>query len=149
VSRPHKSLRLSAILGSLLALSLGLSQLALAITAPVNLGSANSFAVLAGTGITNTGATTIRGDVGSAPNPSETGFSTVSLTGTNHTAADAVTIGAKNALIAAYIDAAGRTPSTNVVGGVLAGQTLVAGAYNSAGNILDLTGTVTGQPVVT
>jgi len=45
----------------------------LAATAPA-MGTAQSFAVLAGAGITNTGATTITGDVGTSPTPSESGL---------------------------------------------------------------------------
>ncbi len=105
---------------------------------PVGLGTAGSFAVLAGAGITNTGATTITGDVGSFSNPAETGFATVVLSGTNH-AGDAVTQGAKSALGTAYDNAAGRTPST--AGGTLSGQTLVGGIYK--GGALALTGTLT------
>jgi hypothetical protein len=104
----------------------------------VGLGTAGSFAVLAGEGITNTGATTITGDVGSYANPAETGFETVTLNGNNH-AGDAVTQGAKSALTAAYLDAAGRTPPTS--GGTLSGQTLVGGIYK--GGALALTGTLT------
>ena len=104
----------------------------------VGLGTADSFAVLAGTGITNTGATTITGDVGSYANPAETGFETVTLNGKNH-AGDQVTQGAKSALTTAYLDAAGRTPPT--AGGTLSGKTLVGGIYK--GGALALTGTLT------
>src|SRR5512140_3914679 len=81
--------------------------------ASVNLGTAKSFAVLAGTTITNTGATTIKGDVGLAPGTAVTGFTTVTLDGTQHLA-DAVALDAQNALVAAYNDAAGATPVNNV-----------------------------------
>jgi Ice-binding-like len=113
----------------------------------VGLGTASSFAVLAGTGITNTGTTTINGDVGSYPTATETGFSgcpaadCVNLTGTNH-AGDAVTQGAKSALGTAYTDAAGRTPVTQTTN-ILGGKTLVGGVYNSGSAAFDLTGTLT------
>ena len=107
----------------------------------VKLGTAESFAVLAGTGITNTGATTINGDVGSYPTTSQTGFGTVVLTGTNHHG-DAVTQGAKSALKTAYGDAFGRTPPTQTIH-ILGGQTLVGGVYNAGGFTLGLTGTLT------
>jgi hypothetical protein len=106
----------------------------------VNLGTATSFAVLAGSGITNTGPTTIIGDVGTFPTTTETGFGTVTIIGTNH-AGDAVTQGAKNDLVTAYNDAAGRTPATTVSGDI-GGQTLTPGVYNSSSS-LGITGTLT------
>ena len=107
---------------------------------PVNLGTAGNFAVLAGSGITNTGPTTITGDVGTFPTTTETGFGSVTLIGTNH-AGDAVTQVAKTDLTTAYNDAAGRIPATTVSGD-LGGQTLVPGVYKSASS-LGLTGTLT------
>jgi hypothetical protein len=95
--------------------------------------------VLAGSGITNTGPTTITGDVGTFPTPSETGFGSVTLNGTNH-AGDAVTQAAKNDLVTAYNDAAGRTPVTDVPV-ELGGSTLLAGVYTSG--TFGLTGTLT------
>ncbi len=113
----------------------------------VGLGTADSFAVLAGQGITNTGVTTITGDIGSFPNSAETGTGAcpaadcVNLTGTDH-AGDAVTQSAKADLVTAYDDAAGRTPVTTIAT-ELDGQTLVAGVYNSeAGTFLN-SGTLT------
>ena len=117
----------------------------------VGLGTAGGFAVLAGTGITNTGATTITGDVGSSPTSSETGFAAcpaadcVTLTGANHTDPDpndTVTQGAKTALVAAYNSAFGKGPVTQTVS-ALGGLILVGGVYNSGDATLGLTGTVT------
>ena len=107
--------------------------------ASVNLGKAKSFAVLAGTTITNTGATTITGDVGLHPGKAATGFTTVTLNGAKHLG-DAVALSAKNSLVTAYNDAAGATPVTNVPT-ELGGTTLKAGVYASA--TLGLTGTLT------
>jgi|SRR3989338_5394008 len=50
------------------ALSLGLAGIISAATA-VNLSTADNFAVLAGSGITNTGSSVINGDIGSLPPP--------------------------------------------------------------------------------
>jgi hypothetical protein len=82
-----------------------------ALEAPVNLGTTESFAVLAGSGVTNTGPTGVSGNLGSCPTPSITGFppGTVS-NGTIH-AADAVCLQAQSDLTIAYDDAAGRAPT--------------------------------------
>ncbi len=122
--------------GAFLALTVAGTALA---AQSVNLGSATSFAVLAGTTITNTGATTITGNVGLDPGSSATGFGTVTLHGTKHLA-DAVALKAKNALVTAYNEAAGATPVTKVAK-ELGGRTLKAGVYSSA--TLGLTGTLT------
>ncbi len=107
--------------------------------ASVNLGTAESFAVLAGTTITNTGATTITCDVGLDPRSAAPGFATVTLTGAKHLA-DAVALKAKNDLVTAYNDAAGATP-VNKVATELGGTTLKPGVYGS--DTLGLTGTLT------
>lgn len=111
----------------------------------VGMGSAKSFAVLAGSGITNTGATTLSGtdgaNIGSSPTGTFTGDTTVTTTGTKYLAADAVTAAAQNDLITAYNDAAGRTSATAIAAD-LGGQTLTQGVYNSASSI-GLTGTLT------
>jgi hypothetical protein len=116
---------------------------------PVLLGTAGQFAVLGGSGLTNTGVTTISGDVGSSPTRAETGFAAcpaadcVSLTGANHNDPDpndAVTQGAKAALTIAYDNAAGQSPTTVLT--ELAGQTLVGGVYDSASGTFGMTGTL-------
>ena len=132
-----------------IAAALALGMLAVGPTAfaagppTVGLGTAAAFAVLAGTpAITNTGPTTITGDVGIHPAVAVTGFPPGVVTGTIH-AADAVALQAKSDLVVAYDDAAGRTPATAVAGGTLGGLTLVGGVYTAGGLTLALTGTLT------
>jgi type VI secretion system secreted protein VgrG len=107
---------------------------------PVGLGTAESFAVLAGSGITNTGPTTITGDVGSYPLLTQTGFGSVTLNGTNH-GGDAVTQQAKTDLTTAYNEAAASGPPT-AVPAELGGLTLTPGVYSGA-TLQITTGTLT------
>ena len=132
-----------------LAVALAIGALAFGLTtfaagpAPVGLGTSAPFAVLAGTpAVTNTGPTTITGDLGIAPAAAVTGFPPGTVNGTIH-AADAVVLQAQSDLLIAYTDAAGRTPATTVAGGTLGGKTLVAGVYTAGGATLGLTGTLT------
>lgn len=140
---PRRTRRVAARVAALAVVAVGLTAVFPAVSsaaqAPVDLGTATSFAVLAGQGITNANATTITGDVGSFPNPAETGFGTVTQTGTNH-AGDAVTQQAKNDLVTAYNQAAGAGPPTSVAV-ELGGTTLTPGVYNGA--TLEITGTLT------
>lgn len=108
--------------------------------APIGLGSAATFAVLAGSpAVTNSGSTVIGGDLGIHPAAAVKGFPPGTLNGTIH-AGDATAQEAKVDLVAAYDDAAGRTPAVAVAGGVLGGLTLGAGVYTGGGVTLDLTG---------
>ena len=124
-----------------LSAALAFATPAIAGPSAVGLGGAGEFAVLAGSGMTNTGVSTISGDVGSSPTHSQTGFAPcpaadcVELTGSNHDVADpndAVTQQAKSDLVIAYDDAFGRTGGTAVSAPLGGGQTLVAGVYTSA-----------------
>lgn len=113
---------------------------AFAATATVGLGTAASYSVLAGQGVTNTGPTTLAADLGTSPSASVTGFPPGVVGGATH-AADAAAGQAKSDLTTAYDDAAGR-PSTAAVPADLVGATLTPGVYTAAGP-LGLTGTVT------
>ena len=124
------------VLGLLLTIVSG----AAAAAASVPLGTAGSFAVLAGAGITNTGPTTVNGDLGTYPTTTMTGTASITVTGTNH-AGDSVTQGAQSALTTAYKTAAGEGP-TSPISADLAGQTLKAGVYNS-GSSIGLSGALT------
>ncbi len=111
--------------------------------APVNLLTAANFSVLAHTGVTNSGPTTVDRDLGVNPSASVIGFGgppNGTVLGTIH-AADAVAVQAKVDLDAAYGIAASApvTASHTALGGL----TLIGGVYDSGGATLDLTGTLT------
>lgn len=100
--------------------------------AGVALGTTSTFAVLAGSAVTNTGATTINGDLGVSPGSSVTGSPTVS--GTTH-AGNATAATAQTDLTTAYNDAAGRTVGAITVAGDLTGRTIAPGLYTSTSSL--------------
>jgi hypothetical protein len=123
----------SLVAAAAVALLVTMAGTAQAAATAVPLGTAGSFVVLAGAGITNTGPTTLNGDLGTFPTTSITGAGSMTVTGTNH-AGDAVTQGAKGDLVTAYDNAAAQGP-TNPIAADLAGQTLAPGVYNSASSV--------------
>jgi hypothetical protein len=145
-SLAHASRTLPVLLATGIALLVAGAGPARAATT-VDLGTAGAFAVLAGSGITNTGQTTISGDIGTSPTPAETGVAPcpsaadcVTLTGSNHPA-DATALQAKKDLTTAYDAAAGQSADA-VLGADLGGSTFTSGVYRTAGS-LGLTGQVT------
>ena len=129
--------------GCLVALAL-LTSDAFAGQLPVGLGAADSFAALAGTTVTNTGFSTLNGDLGVSPGPGSalTGFPPGKVNGTVH-ATDSVANQAQSDLTAAYNDAAGRTPPQALPADV-GGRTLAPGVYKTGATpALGLTGTLT------
>jgi hypothetical protein len=131
------------------ALFLGaLSMAALASTAP-DLGTASTYAVLAGSTVTNTGNTVIHGDLGVSPGSACTGFPTPctgggpgTVSGTIH-AGDAQALQAQKDLTAAYGIAASSPCNFNETGKNLGSQPpLTPGTYCQT-TAPTLTGTLT------
>ena len=110
--------------------------------APAPLGSANAFAVLAGSTVTNTGPSILNGDLGVSPGTAVTGFPPGTVNGTIH-AADSAAAQAKLDLTTAYNDAAGRSTSPISVSGNLGGQTLPPGLYKSTSSLAISSGDLT------
>jgi hypothetical protein len=131
--------------------------------APVNLGTAGNFAILAKTGISTTGVTSITGEVGVSPaaatyitgfglimDPSGT-FSTSTLVVGRVYAADytsptpTIMTAAVGDMETAYTDAAGRTSPdyTELYVGDITGQTLTHGLYKWSTGVLVSAGGVT------
>ena len=118
----------SALGGGVLALGLMLpGQNAAA--AIIQLGTAEAFAVLAGSTVTNTGPSVVTGDLGLSPGSAVTGFPPgLVVNGTIH-AADAVSLQAQSDLTTAYNFAAGLAATADLTGQDLGGLTLVPGVY--------------------
>ena len=120
---------------------LAVAPVAFGAQATVGLGTASSFAVLAGSTVTNTGPSVISGNVGLDPGSAVTGFPPgIVNAGTIHIT-DAVALQAQSDLTTAYNDAAGRS-STATISSDLAGRTLTSGVYTSATS-LGLSGDLT------
>ncbi len=113
------------------------------VQATVPLAGTSNLAILAGSSITNTGATTITGDIGLSPGTSIGGFPPGILNGTQHIN-DAIATQAKLDLTAAYNDAAGRT-CTDIVtlSGNIGGLTLTPGLYKSTSSLAISSGDLT------
>nr|MCW2727194.1 hypothetical protein [Aeromicrobium sp.] len=117
----------------------------------VPLGTAARFAVLAGSGVTNTGDTNIdrsddtavTGDVGSAGSTSDvTGGQLIDTVGVIRGDGDGVTTGAKPDLVAAFDFAAAAEPRIAMASGIGGELTpLNPGVYNNAADVL-LTGPI-------
>jgi len=109
--------------------------------AAVVFGTTSTFAILAGSTVTNTGLTAVTGDLGVSPGSAVTGFPPGTVSGATH-AGDAAAATAQSDLTVAYNDAAGRTTGAITVSGDLTGLTLAPGLYKSTSS-LGITGDLT------
>ena len=108
----------------------------------VDLGTADPFAILGGSTVTNTGASDISGDLGVSPGTAITGFPPgIVNPGTIHDS-DAVALQAQSDLATAFVSAAGEPCGSNLTGQDLGGLTLTPGVYCFASSA-QLTGTLT------
>lgn len=100
-----------------------------AAVAQISLGTAQSFGVLGGSTVTNTGATTVNGNVGVSPGSAVTGFPPGIVVGGAIHSNDAVAVQAQNDLTTAYNNIAGTPCTVDLTGQDLGGLTLAPGVY--------------------
>lgn len=106
------------------------------------LGTADSFAVLGGSTVTNTGSTTITGNVGVYPGSAITGFPPGSVSGGTIHGPDAVSQQAQSDVTTAYVGLANMPYTSDLTGQDLGGLTLSPGVYHF-NSLAQLTGTLT------
>ena len=107
----------------------------------MDLGTAATYSVLAGTGVSNTGAATVlAGDLGLSSSGTIAGFPPGTTNGTIHDK-DAAAQNAESDRAAAYEDAAAET-STDTFAGDQAGRTFTPGVHTT-GAAFSNTGTIT------
>src|SRR5579863_10707870 len=99
-------------------------------TVKINLGTADKFALLGGSGITNVSAHTFMiGDVGSSPTPTVKGIKPSQVKGQLFLKSSPVTAAAQRSLTTAYNQAAGASCGTVLTGVNLGGKNLIPGVY--------------------
>jgi len=111
------------------------------VQAAPTLGTAQSFAVLGGSAVTNIGATTLVGDLGVDPGLAITGFPPGLVTGGAVHAGDATALQARADVTTAYNVLAGDACNGNLTGTDLGGLTLSHGVYCFSSSA-QLTGTL-------
>jgi len=111
----------------------------------VRRGTSATYAVLAGSAITNTGTTTMSGsagaDIGLSPATAFTGNASITTTGTAHLT-DAAAAAAQIDLATAYGDVAGVTPAT-ILPTDLVSRTILPGTYTSTAGDFSNSGNIT------
>ena len=107
----------------------------------IDLGSAESFAVLGGSAVTNTGSSVVWGDLGVSPAAGITGFLPGIVNGTTYIN-DAYSIQAQADASSAYTVLAGLSATQDLTGQNLGGLTLTPGVYSFSSSAA-LTGILT------
>ena len=110
--------------------------------AQISLGTADSFGVLAGSTVTNTGPTSVTGNLGVSPGTAVTGFPPGTVTGGTIHLNDAVAAQAQSDVTTAYNAILGTSCNVDLTGQNLGGLTLTPGVYCFSSSA-QLTGTLT------